>query len=381
MSSAVVQKIPGPPRTPLPDWSPLPDPPGPGAPGAAASRYEPCWRSPWCFVLWRLGHGLAAVVLLAVTTIMTVASAISPSVSARIARVEAVIRRVAGRFLSLIVLSLVHVLVFAPLALLLRIVRHNPLELWGPPPQGSFWRPVPERGSRTLYDRPFTLERSREGADRRPLTRLRLAVGLIAVLLLLDLALGAVVDALQNDSDVGASQGSLMLYPDVGAGQEEPWRRQLGLEITDAWQHKRYHPFLGWTMAASQGEYVNVKHGIRRSYEPVGSDSERAIEVFFLGGSTMFGMFQRDGHTIPSEFARLAEADGLTVRVVNYGRLAYANWQEVSLLQKLISRGTRPHLAVFYDGANELVGQFGQGHHREPSRFSTARSRHGWPSA
>ena len=86
-----------------------------------------------------------------------------------------------------------------------------------------------------------------------------------------------------------------------------------------------------------------------------------------MGGSTMFGSFQRDGHTIPSEFARLAEADGIPVRVVNYGQLAYVNWQEVLLLQQLASGSSRPDLAVFYDGYNDLLSQFALGHHREPT--------------
>jgi hypothetical protein len=370
VSSAVVEKVPGPPRKPPPDWSPLPEGPERKGPGYGGIALRAGLALAVVVVLWRLGHGVAAGVLLAVGTTVTVASAVSPTVSAAVARFEAAVRRVAGRVLSFVVLSAIQILVFAPLALVLRIVRHNPLEPWGPPPPRSFWRPAPDRGGRELYDRPFTLERERgaaAGADRRPFTRLRLVLGLIALLVLVDLAIGAGVDALGGDEPGDAAQGgSLMLYPDVGAGEEEPWRGQVGVEVTDAWQRKRYHPFLGWTMAASEGEYVNVRHGIRRSYEPAGANGPRALEIFFFGGSTMFGMFQRDGHTIPSEFARLAEADGIPVRVVNYGRLAYANWQEVLLLQKLISRGTRPDLAVFYDGANELVGQFGQGLHSEP---------------
>ena len=372
MSSGVVDKVPGPVRKLPPDWSPLPEPPEHKGASRAGVALRAVVALVVVVVLWRLGHELPAAILLTVGTVLTVASAASRAVAERIARVEAAIQRIAGRGLRFIVLSFIQIVVFAPLALLLRIFRHNPLNPRVSTPEGSFWRPTPERGSRPLYRRPFTLERPADteapGRDRFPLARLRGLLGLVALLVLLDLALGAGVDALRGDSgaDGASAQGSLMLYPDVGAGREEPWREPLGDEITQAWQRKRYHPFLGWTMAASQGEYVNVRRGIRRSYEPPGSQARDAVEVFFFGGSTMFGMFQRDEHTIPSEFARLAEADSTPVRVVNYGRLAYANWQEVLLLEKLISRGTKPDLAVFYDGANELVGQFGQGHHSEP---------------
>jgi hypothetical protein len=372
MSSGVVDKAPGPVRKLPPDWSPLPEPPE----HKGASRVGVALRAGVAIavvvILWRLGHELPAVILLTVGTVITVASAASPAVAERVTRVEAAIQRIAGRGLRFIVLSLIQVVVFAPLALLLRILRRNPLDPQGPVPEGTFWRAVPDRGSRPLHRRPFTLERPAQaaapGRDRFPLSRLRMLLGVVALLVLVDLALGAGVDALRGDAgaDGASGQGSLLLYPDVGAGRDEPWREQLGDEITEAWQRKRYHPFLAWTMAASQGEHVNVRRGIRRSYEPAGSQARDALEVFFFGGSTMFGMFQRDEHTIPSEFARMAEADGTPVRVVNYGRLAYANWQEVLLLEKLISRGTQPDLAVFYDGANELVGQFGQGHHSEP---------------
>ena len=81
----------------------------------------------------------------------------------------------------------------------------------------------------------------------------------------------------------------------------------------------------------------------------------------------MFGLYQRDEHTIPSEFARLAEADGIPLRVVNYGSLAYVNWQEVLLLEQLVTGGSEPDLAVFYDGFNELV---------QPVRARAARRAH-----
>jgi hypothetical protein len=67
----------------------------------------------------------------------------------------------------------------------------------------------------------------------------------------------------------------------------------------------------------------------------------------------MFGAYQRDGHTIPSQFARLAEADRRPVRVVNYGVIGYGIWQELQLLEELLTRGDIPDLVIFYDGANE----------------------------
>ena len=143
----------------------------------------------------------------------------------------------------------------------------------------------------------------------------------------------------------------------------------LGDEINQVWDTKRYDPYLGWTMPDFQGRYLNVEHGVRRSYEPPASGTGRPLSIYFLGGSTMFGLYQRDEHTIPSEFARLAERDGIDVHVVNYGRLAYVNWQETLELQQLVSQGRAPDLAVFYDGFNEVLGQFQLGPHSQPTHL------------
>jgi hypothetical protein len=67
----------------------------------------------------------------------------------------------------------------------------------------------------------------------------------------------------------------------------------------------------------------------------------------------MWGSGSRDLHTIPSEFARLAEQDGMAVQVTNYGERAWVSWQEVIFLMEELARGERPDVVVFYDGWND----------------------------
>jgi len=107
--------------------------------------------------------------------------------------------------------------------------------------------------------------------------------------------------------------------------------------------------------------------GVRRSAQAPGAIASDAREVWFFGGSAMFGLFQRDSHTIPSEVARLAAADGLRVRVVNRAVPAYTNWQELLLLERLLTSGDTPDTVVFYDGFNEILSQFQLGAHAQPS--------------
>ncbi len=106
---------------------------------------------------------------------------------------------------------------------------------------------------------------------------------------------------------------NLLGAPDAAAGRAEPWRVPLGEEIDRVWTGKRYDPYLGWTLPDFHGRYVNVSGGVRESRQTTGGRG-RPVEIFFFGGSSMFGLFQRDEHTIPSEFARLAEATASPAR-------------------------------------------------------------------
>jgi lysophospholipase L1-like esterase len=197
-------------------------------------------------------------------------------------------------------------------------------------------------------------------------------VGLIALVALLDLGLGAAVDGVSGiDPEEAAQAGGGLAGQDVPAAAGEPWRVQLGAEINQVWAQKRYDPYLGWTMPDIEGKHVHVSDGVRRSWAPTPAGGD-PVTVYFLGGSAMFGLYQRDEHTIPSEVARLAAADGIELRAVNYGRLAYVNWQEVLLLEQLVTRGSAPDLAVFYDGFNEILGQFQLGPHDEVTHLEAA---------
>ncbi len=73
----------------------------------------------------------------------------------------------------------------------------------------------------------------------------------------------------------------------------------------------------------------------------------------------MWGWGQRDQHTIPSEFARLSEQEGVPVHVTNFGQLAYVHWQEVLLFERALAHRPPPDLVVFYDGVNDVLAQQG----------------------
>lgn len=68
----------------------------------------------------------------------------------------------------------------------------------------------------------------------------------------------------------------------------------------------------------------------------------------------MFGIGQRDDHTLPSVITRLAEQDGIRIRAMNFGVAGYVHWQGLERFQQALTSGLElPDLAVFYDGVND----------------------------
>ncbi len=327
-------------------------------------------------LIWWTGHWRRAVFFAVVILAVTAASVVFPAFSRAIDRGIDRFQKVVTRVLSFVVLGAVELFIFAPLSLLLRLSRHDPMALGATAADPSFWRPSVVRKTRPLHRRQFTQESvaHEEGTTRGffPLLGARAVIGMVVLVLLADVALGGVLNVVRPTTRRQSSGGvqRVLQAPYTAAAAQEPWIGQLADELADVYQQRGFHPFRGWALADYNGKYVHIRNGLRRSYQPSLAPSTKPVEVAFFGGSAMMGWFERDEHTIPSEFARLAEADGINVRPVNYGVPAYVNWQEVMQLQELTSKGQRPDLAVFYDGCNELVSQFNHGPFDEPSHVN-----------
>jgi lysophospholipase L1-like esterase len=136
---------------------------------------------------------------------------------------------------------------------------------------------------------------------------------------------------------------------DEYAHEEEPFAPELFGEYLQLPYRSDF--FLGHRIDDFDGRYVDIVDGRRVSYAP--DDPE--LTVWFFGGSTMFGIGQRDDHTLPSVVARLAEADGIRIRAVNFGVSAYVGWQSLEQFEQALTSDELdpPDLAVFYGGLNE----------------------------
>ena len=115
----------------------------------------------------------------------------------------------------------------------------------------------------------------------------------------------------------------------------------------------KYYDFIVWKSDDYSSETINIVDGLRKTVEPQLLNGEQK-EVWFFGGSTMWGVGVNDTNTIPSLFSRDAG-----VKAKNFGGRGYVSRQSYALLanQYLKSRPIPPLLfrktVVFYDGAND----------------------------
>jgi hypothetical protein len=308
-------------------------------------------------LLWQ-GHLVAAVALLALLGVLTQARAVSP----RFARgMDRAMSRFAGRVaqvVATVLLGAVYVVILVPGWLLMRLTGQR---LGGP----AGWAARPPSTKLEKPQRSF-------GVDRRPAlarsgrSRALAALGVVFALLVLDLAAGAVLSGTHALEPVDRGDLRRLFL----ASQERPTRPRawadvpfaeaMDAEFTDYQLSSgdfQFEPFLGTRVQAYDGRYLNTTDRERISYEPPLSAGDRPLRIAFFGGSVMFGMGQRDEHTIPSEFARLAEERRVSVQVRNFGLPRWVAWQEVLYLERLLADGESFDAIVMLDGYNEFAVQ------------------------
>lgn len=107
------------------------------------------------------------------------------------------------------------------------------------------------------------------------------------------------------------------------------------------------------------GKYMTMKDAIRTTVPAayINPEASDTINIYFFGGSTMFGFNVLDHETIPSQFVELYKQKyphGKSLRVFNYGTPTYYSYQELVLMSDLIFNGHKPDIAIFLDGINDF---------------------------
>lgn len=121
-----------------------------------------------------------------------------------------------------------------------------------------------------------------------------------------------------------------------------------------------WDPAVLWHARPAEGRFVSVDAANHRRTEHPAQPQGRPVRVFMFGGSTMFGMGARDGHTIPSLVAaRLG--GGVPVEITNFGQPGWVMGQGVAELSEQLKRNNLPDIVVFYDGVNDVFSTHAQG--------------------
>lgn len=119
------------------------------------------------------------------------------------------------------------------------------------------------------------------------------------------------------------------------------------------WYFSNGHDLLRFRANADvRSEFLNVSDGRRATWTPPPCRCHR-LSVWVYGGSTTFGLGQRDDHTIPSELARIAAREGITLDVSNRGFAGATHWMAAQRFAWDVATEDPPDLVIFYDGVND----------------------------
>lgn len=119
-----------------------------------------------------------------------------------------------------------------------------------------------------------------------------------------------------------------------------------------------YEPWMMFRVADHHSSNVNV-NGFERKSSPsqfINSSSKDTVDVYFFGGSALYGSGLPDTATIPSQVVKLIQKNNpvKSVRVRNFGIPQYYSKQQLMLLTSLIFEGKKPDVVVFLNGLEDF---------------------------
>lgn len=166
-------------------------------------------------------------------------------------------------------------------------------------------------------------------------------------LLVIVVGLGLMVGLLRVinvDRVTGERQGTALA--------DSPWWPEAAGAQAVTFDSGRPEAFVGVRLSDVRSRDTNVVDGRRVTWQPTAAPR---LRVWMFGGSTTFGLGQRDDHTIASEFAKGADAAGIPIEVTNFGVHGDVHWNETQRLREALASGAAPpDLVVFYDGWNDF---------------------------
>lgn len=313
---------------------------------AMGRRAVASWRpAVGAAVLAILSTGTLSVAFALVSSTLTLATLGWPEAIARATGlVDAVLLRVIG-WIGSVFLTGVGIVVIVLPWLVHSLARWNPLT--SPDGTTSGWShraPGGEQSGRLSLTDPIPR------SHRRRLSSLRVTATGAALVLLVGLSVASLTS---TTNDIQSSRPPHLLTQ----CSLTAWCDETAAAVGRMWESADLSQYVGLELPDFSSRYVNVRDGERRTWQPPTPESCR-FRVWMFGGSTLFGIDQRDDHTIASELARAAWADGVGLSVRNFGIPGDSAWQENRRLRRLLARtpaAEHPDLVIFYDGGNDLM--------------------------
>jgi carbamoyltransferase len=232
-----------------------------------------------------------------------------------------------------------------------RLVRIDPLRPGGQRPTTAWVRREPSGA------RPAELWRRDPAKDALPVAwRARRLGGSFLVFGALALLVGAIVvherDA-AGPAPIAAHQNTdPNAIPAALAG--DAWYPEYSQDIAWLWRTSvSWDPLAPVRLRDVRTRHINIVDGARVSWRPPACRCRR-VTVWMYGGSTAFGLGQRDEHTIASELARAAWRDGVAVDIVNRGVVGDHHWEEANRFAWDLATLPAPDVVVFLDGINDV---------------------------
>ncbi|MGI9520661.1 MAG: hypothetical protein ACR2PG_03335 [Hyphomicrobiaceae bacterium] len=127
---------------------------------------------------------------------------------------------------------------------------------------------------------------------------------------------------------------------------EHVWAKKRFIELKNT--ETEYYDYVGWRRNSFNGETITVDGDGHRRHDT--STAFIDADVWFFGGSTMWGLGVNDASTIPAHYQARTGSPSF-----NFGELGYTAHQSLNLLMKTYVRGGRPKRVVFYDGVNDVL--------------------------
>ncbi len=171
------------------------------------------------------------------------------------------------------------------------------------------------------------------------------------------------VELLVRVMPINEKQKEVFSMESVASLSKESWFNELMAEQGEL--RRRFQEYEIYSLEPYQGKHIRISNdGYRETPNPLVT-KDRNIRVGIFGGSTVWGGWAREAHTIPAEMSSTLATSlpGLKAEVLNYGQIGYVFSQEVHQAVRILS-STRPSetpvpkMMIFLDGVCDALASF-----------------------